>query len=267
MTAYSQGEYTRLVEESLKNSGVEESEIEDLQEGEEELEEQEEDYLPPEVHLENRRRALLGVYTDREVYGPFFASFHERFGAYRVMDAYGYTVDTSVLSDTRVRKSMFADLVWEEKDFFTKLFGFEYADMITPEEIYDLENDFPAIFFFCGYVGFALYLLFFAYFGFILLRAFWWKLKDAAGERPKGRPVLWHLQVFWDGLRRYLTLEMGAVGMTFLLATIAAQISGNVLRRPNVTVYFAAAAACIYFLAVEQPKRQRGELPSQTERF
>ena len=268
MTAYSQGEYTRLVEESLKNSGVEESEIEDLQEGEEELEEeQEEDYLPPEVHLENRRRALLGVYTDREVYGPFFASFHERFGAYRVMDAYGYTVDTSVLSDTRVRKSMFADLVWEEKDFFTKLFGFEYADMITPEEIYDLENDFPAIFFFCGYVGFALYLLFFAYFGFILLRAFWWKLKDAAGERPKGRPVLWHLQVVWDGLRRYLTLEMGAVGMTFLLAAIAAQISGNVLRRPNVTVYFAAAAACIYFLAVEQPKRQRGELPSQTERF
>ena len=41
------------------------------------------------------------------------------------------------------------------------------------------------------------------------------------------------------GVQSFLTVEMGAVGMAFLLALIAAQISGNVLRRPNVTVYFA----------------------------
>ena len=51
--------------------------------------------------------------------------------------------------------------------------------------------------------------------------------------------------------------SMGGVGMTFLLAGIAAQISGNVLRRPNVTVYFAVAAACVYFLTVELPKGQQ----------
>ena len=47
--------------------------------------------------------------------------------------------------------------------------------------------------------------------------------------------------------------------MTFLLAIIAAQISGNVLRRPNVTVYFARGRGCVYFLAVELPKDQQPE--------
>ena len=51
-------------------------------------------------------------------------------------------------------------------------------------------------------------------------------------------------------MRRFLTVEMGAVGMTFLLAAIAAQVSGNVLRRPNVTVYFAVAAAYLCYLTV-----------------
>ena len=41
--------------------------------------------------------------------------------------------------------------------------------------------------------------------------------------------------------------------MCFLLAMIAAQISGNVLRRPNVTIYFAVAAACLYSLTSSQP--------------
>jgi len=53
-------------------------------------------------------------------------------------------------------------------------------------------------------------------------------------------------------------VEMGAVGMTFLLAAIAAQISGNVLRRPNVTAYFAIAAAYLCYLTVIQ-RRQRGK--------
>ena len=213
--------------------------------------------------LGNLRRNIIGVYTDREVYGPFFENLHERFGAYRVMDAYNYTVQTNQLSDTRVRKAIYAQLVWEEKDLLTKLLGFEYSDMLAGGSIYDLENDFPAVFYFCGYIGFGLYLLFFAYFAFILLRAFWKKLKAAAlASRQQGKlgpPLMWNLQVFWQALRQFLTLEMGGVGMTFLLAGIAAQISGNVLRRPNVTAYFAVAAACVYFLTVELPKRQQPE--------
>ena len=63
---------------------------------------------------------------------------------------------------------------------------------------------------------------------------------------------------FGGGVQRFLTVEMGAVGMTFLLAAIAAQISGNVLRRPNVTAYFAIAAAYLCYLTVIQ-RRQRGK--------
>lgn len=265
LSSNAQGEYSRLVEESLKNSGVDEEEIQKLQEGAGEEEEEEEEKKgptpTPEERLGNLRRNIIGVYTDREVYGPFFENLHERFGAYRVMDAYNYTVQTNQLSDTRVRKAIYAQLVWEEKDFLTKLLGFEYSDMLAGGSIYDLENDFPAVFYFCGYLGFGLYLLFFAYFAFILLRAFWKKLKAAAlASRQQGKlgpPLMWNLQVFWQALRQFLTLEMGGVGMTFLLAIIAAQISGNVLRRPNVTAYFAVAAACVYFLTVELPKGQQ----------
>ena len=66
---------------------------------------------------------------------------------------------------------------------------------------------------------------------------------------------------FGEGVQRFLTMEMGAVGMTFLLAAIAAQISGNVLRRPNVTVYFAIAAAYLCWLTVL--KRRKKPEPGQ----
>ncbi len=80
------------------------------------------------------------------------------------MEAYNYTTEPTILSDSRVRKKVFAKLVWQEKDLATKMLGFEYSDMLTPNAIYDLENDFPAVFYFCGYFGFALYLLFFCLF-------------------------------------------------------------------------------------------------------
>ena len=61
------------------------------------------------------------------------------------------------------------------------------------------------------------------------------------------------------GVQSFLTVEMGAVGMAFLLALIAAQISGNVLRRPNVTVYFAVTAATLVHLT----RRRRAEKESE----
>lgn len=267
LSSNAQGEYSRLVEESLKNSGVDEEEIQKLQEGAEEEEEKEKEEEEkkgptptPEERLGNLRRNIIGVYIDREVYGPFFENLHERFGAYRVMDAYNYTVQTNQLSDTRVRKAIYAQLVWEEKDLLTKLLGFEYSDMLAGGSIYDLENDFPAVFYFCGYIGFGLYMVFLALF---VVMIFWAFGQDVAaawrGQKDKGRPKpVRALCAFGGGVQRFLTVEMGAVGMTFLLAAIAAQISGNVLRRPNVTAYFAIAAAYLCYLTVIQ-RRQRGK--------
>lgn len=265
MTDYSQGNYDDLVQNSLKSSGADDATLQSILDG------IDPDSLTPE-ELEKVRRTLLGVYTDPDVYGAQFRGLYDRFGVYNVMDAYGYTSKTSILSDTRVRKVTFAKLVWMEKDFATRIFGFEYSDMISGDEIYDLENDFPAIFYFCGYLGFVLYLSFFLYFAFLILRAFVRDVTDCSAER-QGKPgnfVLKGLGSLWQGVCRYLTLEMGAVGMTFLLGLIAAQISGNVLRRPNVTVYFAAVSACIYQLTVirrrkdgsrkEEPQEASGEV-------
>ena len=67
---------------------------------------------------------------------------------------------------------------------------------------------------------------------------FWAFGQDVAAawraQKDKGRPKpVRALCAFGGGVQRFLMVEMGAVGMTFLLAAIAAQISGNVLRRPQ----------------------------------
>lgn len=193
----------------------------------EEETEDEEEAITPE-RLRKERKSLQEIYTDRDVYGKIFADINARFGVYNVMDAYENTAVTTTLSDSRELKTTYAKLVWEEKDFLTKLLGFEYSEMLYNNKIYDLENDFPAVFYFCGYIGFGIYMLFFLYFVFIVVRRFL--------RRPKD----------------FLTVEMGAVGMTFVLALGAAQISGNVLRRPNVTAYFAITAAALYHLCVNK---------------
>lgn len=249
-SAYALGQYDNLVEKSLENSGADEEVIQTIKEGFDAE-------TTSEAQLEKIRRSLIGVYTDEEVYGSFLKNLHDRFGVYQVMAAYNYTTEPTILSDSRVRKTTFARLVWEEKDLFTRILGFEYSDMLMGGATYDLENDFPAVYYFCGYGGFALYMLFFAYLAFIILRAFFKKVSASAAQR-KGKPGNFFAKgfgTFWQGVQNFLTMEMGAVGMTFLLAVIAAQISGNVLRRPNVTVYFAIVSACVYHLTVDLERK------------
>lgn len=191
---YALNNYQNLVEESLKNSGTDQEELDQIRQ---ELEEsgkeggssQEGPTEGEDVRLKRLRDSLMGVYTDPEVYGPVFGNMYDRFGVYNVMDAYNYTSEPSVLSDSRVRKSMYAKLMWEEKDFLTRLLGFEYSDMIYGDTIYDLENDFPAVFYFCGYIGFGLYMVFLALF---VVMIFWAFGQDVAaawrGQKDKGRP-------------------------------------------------------------------------------
>lgn len=260
---YALSNYQQRIEETLKNSGADQASLEAMKR---ELEESENSSasgtLGEEIQLQRLRDSLMGVYTDPEVYGPVFENLYQRFGVYNVMDAYEYTSEPSILSDSRVRKSMYAKLMWEEKDFLTHLFGFEYSDMVYDGTIYDLENDFPAVFYFCGYIGFALYMIFLALFAVMIFKAFGediaaaWKTQNSKGKRS---PLRKSLCAFGGGVQSFLTMEMGAVGMTFLLAAIAAQISGNVLRRPNVTVYFAIAAAYLTYLTIIERRDQKRE--------
>lgn len=252
MSDYAKNNYAQLVNNSLANSGADEETVNAIRNGFDAESSGEE-------VLEKVRRSLIGVYTDKDVYGNLYKNLYDRFGVYNVMDSYNNTSEPTVLSDSRVRKSTFTKLIWQEKDFATRLFGFEYNDVLMGDTIYDLENDFPAVYYFCGYIGFGLYMLFFVYFAFVILRAFFRDVAACAAERKgkPGNPIAKGFGSFWQGVRRFLTVEMGAVGMTFILAILAAQISGNVLRRPNVTVYFAAAVACVYQLTVKARKDEK----------
>lgn len=259
MSRYSQGLYGAMVEESLENSGADEETIEMIKNDGElpEEEESKEDVpvTPPEKRRERMRRALMGVYSDDGVYGWLLENPNERFGVYNVMEIYHHTDASGALSDFRLLKTNFAKLVWNEKDLLTRILGFEYSEFLVNGSVYDLENDFPAVYYCCGYLGFGLYMLFLASFVYLILRAFTgdlyfcWK---ARLSRP-GNPVFKIAGSFWQGLRNFLSVEMGAMGMSFLLALIAAQISGYVLRRPNVTIYFALASACLFSLTAAKP--------------
>ena len=75
-------------------------------------------------------------------------------------------------------------------------------------------------------------------------------------------------EVFQDSIRRCRTLTDKPFGVNIMLmhpqveqlAAIAAQISGNVLRRPNVTVYFAIAAAYLCDLTILKRRSKKTSL-------
>ncbi len=228
MTDYSQKIYSNLVEKSLEESGASDEAMESIREGT--VEDEEESDLPEARQdaaklLAEVRRGLLGVYTDPEVYGAILEDLNDRFGVYNVMAVYHYSASSGALSDLRLRKTNYAKLVWKECDLPTKLLGFEYSQVLHNGNVYDLENDFPAVYYNCGWLGFALYLLLLAFVAFQVLRAF-----------------------FRDPFH-YLTVELGALGITFVLALGSAQISGYVLRRPNVAIYLAVASSYLCYLS------------------
>ena len=167
----------------------------------------------------------------QDLYELYLPNMVEKFGLERTVDAYGYTTMTYELMDLRRQKNTFAKLIWEDSDTLTHLFGFEYSRMVYNDFVYDLENDFNAILYYYGYVGFALYLAFFLYFLALIVKSVW---KDFRGT---------------------LTVEACAVGITFVLLVGAAQFSGNVLRRPNVSIFLSLILAYIYHLTVLQGGR------------
>lgn len=257
MSAYSRGTYNELVEKSMAQSGANKDAIQKAQkESSKSATKKDEGGKKPAQAVQTMEEIHRGLfYVYEETYGEFFLDMNQRFGVYRVMEAYDFSTSSGILSDFRVMKSLFSRMVWEEKDLCTRFLGYEYNEVVVGDTIYDLENDFPAIYYFFGYIGFTLYMLVFVYIGLAVLRAFavdlyrgMKPLPPAEGRGPKVRRLALGL---WAGLKSFLTVEMGAAGMSFLLAIIAAQISGYVLRRPNVTIYFAVSTAYLFHLCVD----------------
>ncbi len=151
------------------------------------------------------------------------ADLVERFGYDRVLEIYGGEIDAEELMDNRLQKVNFGRLVMAEKNIGSWLFGFEDADMYFKGETYDPENDFPAIFFFYGIVGVLLYVVFLGYFAFLLL-------KDICKNLKK------------------LPVDKVVIGLSLVLSMGCAELSANVLRRPNASIYISLLLAYAYYV-------------------
>lgn len=185
--------------------------------------------IAPAVY-EKIKTLYTDVYGKEGVYGEvLLGDLNERFGVEKVMEEFSYSIAPQVLNNSRTRKLIALRMVWEERDFLTHLLGMEYSAAKIGAHNYDPENDFPALLYFTGYLGVAIYVLF-------LLGI-----------------ALYAVLAFSSRFPSLLTPEFGTAAMMCALALGAAQLSGQVLRRPNVTVYFSLAAAVLLALAKETP--------------
>ena len=197
--------------------------------------------IPPEV-LEKIRALYTEVYGKRGIYNTMLlGDLIQEFGVDRVMEEYGYTVDGELLYDVRDKKLHALHLVWEDQDLFTHLFGFEYAKAQIGVTNYDPENDFPALRYFYGYVGAALYVGYCLYFPLL---------------------ALWHLVRKLRSFFSYPWVEAGTYLAMLAFGFGAAQFSGQVLRKPSVTVYLSLAAALLLGLfSREREPLEKGKEP------
>lgn len=175
----------------------------------------------------------------RELYDLCLGPVIQEYGFERVFEKYNFSIVVSDLTAARQMKRYFAEMAFEDASTLEKLFGYEYETLIVSYEwttedgrtvyvpyVYDLENDFPSVFYYSGYVGFAIYMLFLAYFVGLMIVSLITRFKKT------------------------MTVENGAVAITFAMMVGASQFSGNVLRRPNVSIYMSAILAYIYYQTV-----------------
>lgn len=137
----------------------------------------------------------------------------DRFGAEKVLDAYGENLNSYGLSNMRLKKLIYGSLVWDESDFATRLVGFEFSKMQHNDDNFDLENDPQAIFFYYGYIGSGLYALLILYFIARLVKQLIMKFKES------------------------FTLFNFTIFVTLVLQIVSAFYVGYILRRPNVSIY------------------------------
>ncbi len=173
------------------------------------------------AYLEKLYRRHLADYPD----------LYRRFGMERVWEKHRFTRDPAILRDARRAERTYAGLIREDADGLTKLLGFE-ASQLGVDGRYDLENDWHALFYDYGCLGFALYAGFVLAF---LLRILRTLLRDLKGSLT---PLNFTLLLC-------LALQLGL-----------AHYSGALLRRPNVSVYLSLVLALIW-----HQTRRREALP------
>ena len=148
----------------------------------------------------------------------------DRYDMETILRKYDMTTSAAKLIDVRQMKRTYASLIWNDTDTVTKLFGYEVSQI--HDKGLDPENDYPALFWYYGYVGFGLYALFILYFIWLLIKK---TVRD---------------------FKKSLTPLNIALFISLALQLALAQFSGALLRRPNVSIYLSVILALIYYQTV-----------------
>lgn len=178
------------------------------------------------------REKMAKFYTET-IYGGA-PGLIESFDVYRIMEAYNMTTDAGKIADVRRMKRVNARLIWEDSDFVTKLTGFEFAKVDWPGDPLDLENDWHAIFYYYGVIGFAAYAIYILWFIYLVLK----KLRN--------------------DFKGNLTLYNFCLILSFFILIGLAHFSGALLKRPNSSIYFAFILALLSYQT-----RYAEDLPAQ----
>ena len=193
------------------------------------------DTLTDEEKLNNPE--VLRVYEDyyRKMIWCIMPNLFDRFPIEEIITAYDFTTDARTLIDVRQIKSTYASLLWKHSDTPTHLFGIDVSDIWLTGKC-DLENDWPAIYYYYGIVGFGAYAAFLLYFAFLILRRLIRNFKTA------------------------FTTDNFILLITFALLVGLAQFSGSVLRRPNVSIYMSLVLGLIYYQTMVKPVNEENDL-------
>ena len=193
------------------------------------------DTLTDEEKLNNPE--VLRVYEDyyRKMIWCIMPNMFDRFTMEEIITAYDFTTDAQTLINVRQIKSTYAALIWKHSDKLTHLFGIDVSDIWLTGSC-DLENDWPAIYYYYGIVGFGAYAAFLLYFAFLILRRLIRNFKTA------------------------FTADNFILLITFALLVGLAQFSGSVLRRPNVSVYMSLVLGLIYYQTMVKPVNEENDL-------
>ena len=177
------------------------------------------------------------VYEDyyRKMLWCIMPNMFDRFTLDEIVQKYDYTTDAQTLIDVRQIKSTYAALMWDHSDLLTHLFGIDVSDIWLTGSC-DLENDWPAIYYYYGIVGFGAYMAFLLYFVVLIIRRLLRNFKTA------------------------FTADNFILLITFALLVGLAQFSGSVLRRPNVSVYMSLVLGLIYYQTVVKPVNEENDL-------
>ena len=155
-----------------------------------------------------------------------------RFTYEEILLKYDMTTSAEKLINTRLMKRTYAGLMWDKCDTLTKLTGFDVSDIWYTGKC-DVENDWTALFYYYGYIGFALYASFILYFIYLIIKRL---RQDFKGT---------------------LTMENFLLLLCFALHIGLAEFSGSVIRRPNVSIYMALIIALIYYKTALKPVSEK----------